>query len=120
MVRHVYRTSLLLTCLLAAPANSDVISYQDRGQFLSAIDVPTSQIVDFNSFTADVRFVPTVGPLDVGPFSLSANKILSSAEILEPNKVDVFPFFPSQNIDNTPYAYILVERDNNLTVNRRL
>ena len=103
--------------ILSSPiASAAVITYTDRSQFLAAIDLGTAVEADFNEFTSDVRFVPSTGPVDAGPFSLLANKILGSAENLEPNKVDVLPFFPNVNVDGTPHAYVLVERDSNLEV----
>ncbi|MEZ6134574.1 MAG: PEP-CTERM sorting domain-containing protein [Pirellulaceae bacterium] len=97
---------------------ADVIVFNDRQLWLAAVDQTTMLTADFEDFTQDVRFVPAptgVGTVDAGPFSLSANRILSSSETLLPNRVDVAPYF-GFNDANSNYAYILVEGDNNLRV----
>lgn len=76
--------SLIAVC--GGTCSAAVMTYQDRSQFLSAFSQSTAQTADFNSFTQDVRFIPSVGPADAGPYSLSVNRILASSENLLPNR----------------------------------
>ncbi|MEZ6062039.1 MAG: PEP-CTERM sorting domain-containing protein [Planctomycetaceae bacterium] len=103
---------------LTGSTPADVITFTSRSAWLAAVDQTTMQTADFEEFTEDVRFVPAptgVGSVDAGPFSLAANKILGTSEILLPNRVDVAPFRGS--IDQTTNnAYVFVERDSNLEV----
>lgn len=101
------------TLLATARCPGGLVTYTNQADWLAAVDASTLQGVDFNGFGADVRFVDS--PVDAGPFTLKANKSIGSP--LEPNRIDVSPFFPSSTVvDDTPYAYILVEGDNQLTV----
>jgi hypothetical protein len=118
MVRQFLWAGVIAASVLEGSGHAGLITYVDRQQWEAAVDQSTMETADFESFTGDVRFVPApqgVGSVDAGPFSLSANKIVSSSEHLLPNRVDVAPYSGFNNSASN-YAYLFVEGDNNLQI----
>ena len=99
--------SLSILISLGIPSISSAatfIEFDDRASFEAALN--SFSLVDFNSFASDVNLTPT--PLDVGPFSISADTSNTDYRI-ESDGSDVV------NIDGTAFVRGVDEPNSSLT-----